>query len=224
MKRYTYVTLLSTSSYVPGVLVLYKSLRRFSNLPFLCVCSKDIDKESMAILSQSGIETKILSESVLDSLETTELPLQARGLEHWKYTFDKLFIWTLTEYDKVVFIDSDMMICSNIDSLFERKDLSAVQAGHFLYPDWIRLNSGIMVITPNIKTYNRLKSCIIPTIEERNIKGQGSGDQDVINYCYQDWTDKTDLHLEDRYNLFFDHIESYNALKLPPPMCNSFRW
>jgi len=39
--------------------------------------------------------------------------------------YTKLSIWTLTEYSKIVYVDSDMIALQNVDELFERPSLSA---------------------------------------------------------------------------------------------------
>ena len=41
-------------------------------------------------------------------------------------TLTKLHVWKLTDYDKMVFCDADMVVVRNIDDLFEREELSAV--------------------------------------------------------------------------------------------------
>ncbi len=35
-------------------------------------------------------------------------------------TFTKIQVWTLTRFDKCVFLDADTLVLSNIDDLFER--------------------------------------------------------------------------------------------------------
>lgn len=86
---------------------------------------------------------------------------------HWCYTFDKLLLWGMTMYEKIVFLDSDMIVLKNIDELFECQDMSAVQTGRFLYPDWVRLNSRCVVFSPSKATLSGLLASIPLAIEER---------------------------------------------------------
>lgn len=49
--------------------------------------------------------------------------------QNWNKTFDKLKIFDLIEYDKLVYLDCDMMILANLDFLFEYPTFSAAWAG-----------------------------------------------------------------------------------------------
>jgi len=58
----------------------------------------------------------------------------------------------MTEYDKMVYVDSDAMVLKNCDELFDYPELSAV-------PDmsWVDIfNSGVFVFKPNMDTYREL--------------------------------------------------------------------
>lgn len=203
--KYGYVTLLSSESYLPGVVALARSLKATgTKLPFECVCSKDLDEKVVARLHQYGIATSRLAKSATEGLE---IPNNA-AFSHWKYTFDKLLLWDIRggQFDKIVFLDSDMVITSNIDFLFERPDFSACQAGHFLNSDWVRLNSGLMVIEPNAKTFNGLMEQLPLTLRKYAAEGKNVGDQDVMNDFMPDWASREELHLPEGLNMFFKHL------------------
>ncbi len=64
--------------------------------------------------------------------------------------YGKLAVWTLTEYDKVVYIDVDTLVLQNIDDLFLRPELAAV-------PDIYstdKFSSGLMVLQPNLQRHS----------------------------------------------------------------------
>jgi len=128
---------------------------------------------------------------------------------HWQYTFDKLQLWGLVDYEKMVYLDSDMMVMKNIDDLFDRPNFSAVAAGRLIHPTWNRLNSGTMVVEPSLQVKDELVKSIAPTVGERGRVGQSTGDQDVINHYLPDWPDKSALHLPESYNLLFKHLTIY---------------
>jgi alpha-N-acetylglucosamine transferase len=64
----------------------------------------------------------------------------------------------MTQYDKLVFLDSDIMILKNLDHLFECEHMTSALDGEYfnLWPDDPHFNSGILVIEPNEDEYNRL--------------------------------------------------------------------
>lgn len=206
-----FATLLSSSSYIPGVLVLYRSLRKYgkTKYPFICVCSRNISEDSINLLEKEGILCKKLNKS---AVEGVEIPNADSDYSHWNYTFDKLLLWSLVEYDKIVFLDSDMIVLNNIDELFEKKAFSAVQAGFLQNNLWVRLNSGLIVIEPNNNICQQLLRQLPITIAQFTDKGRNVGDQDVINDLLPDWPQKSELHLQEGYNLFFKYLTYYHRI------------
>jgi len=214
--NFTFATLLSTPSYLPGVKVLYRSLKKYgrTKYPFVCVCSMELPEYAFKYLNKWKIPYLKLEHKALDLIE---FPKQNVEYAHWNYTFDKLLLWELEEYDKIVFLDSDMMVVSPIDELFEKLDMSAVAAGKFMFPEWIELNSGLMVFEPQKDIARKLLSLIKPTIEEFSKEGKSVSDQDVLNNFRKDWPQCTHLHLGEEYNVFYSFLQDYHKQQLPPP-------
>lgn len=192
-----YITLLSSRSYLKGVLVLNQSLKRAgcNRFPFICVCSSNLDEDLFNILREEGIRTISLSDSVVNK---DRFPLLFEKEHHWQRTFDKLQIWGLTEFDKLVFLDSDMIVMANIDHLFDCPNLSAVEDQDCDPLKYKGLNSGLMVIEPNKSILENLIKTIPQTIEQR---GAHIGDQDVIQIFFKEWDMQKNLHLSPVYNL-----------------------
>ena len=199
MNKKVYITLLSTENYLKGVLVLNKSLKKTkARYPLFVLVSPGISEKTVSILSSFEIETIRMTESVaLDYGQHN----QSAAYSHWNNTFDKLYLFNLTQFEKLVYIDSDMLVLENIDELFEREHMSAVSAGS-KYPGneaWIgNLNSGILVIRPDKKNYAEL-TALIPVVAALNV--EKFGDQDIIKeYIKGRWTE--DLWLDHKYNMF----------------------
>jgi lipopolysaccharide biosynthesis glycosyltransferase len=210
----SFVTLLSTESYLPGVLALNESLRRFkSRYPLLVVVSNAIQQSTKNLLEKSGMRVVTCSEGMY-------VPVEIKNKSgHWGNTFDKIFIFGLTDYRKLVYVDSDMIVLRNIDELFDKPHMSAVSAGKFLYPDWIRLNSGIMVIEPEQGLPEKIMKTLDKSLSEVDALGSTAlGDQDLINAYYAEWLASTELHLDEGYNIFQSHLDAYidkNSYALP---------
>ena len=210
----SFVTLLSTESYLPGVLALNESLRRFnSKYPLLVVVSNSIQPSTKDLLEKSGMQ-------VVTCFESMDIPLEIKNKSgHWGNTFDKICIFGLTDFSKLVYVDSDMIMLRNIDELFDKPHMSAVSAGKFLYPDWIRLNSGIMVIEPEQGLPEKIMKTLEKSMSEvEALGGKALGDQDLINAYYSEWPTSTELHLDEGYNIFQSHLDAYidkNSYALP---------
>lgn len=209
MNNYTFATLLSTASYISGVLTLYRSLQRYgkTKYPFVCVCSVNMRNEDIDLLRKEGINCIRLKKTMLDDIR---IPNQNDNYKHWNYTFDKLMLWSMIEYDKIVFLDSDMLVMDNVDNLFDYPDFSAVQAGFLQNNTWKRLNSGTIVIVPDMNTYLKLEMQLQVTITSFVKAGKSVGDQDVLNDFYPQWINMKELHLSEGYNLFFKYLSLYH--------------
>lgn len=204
-----YVTLLSNKSYLEGVLVLYRSLKAVqARYPLYCVLSVSVEDEVQKELEQEGIGCIRLAHAAVNG----NINPEGQGFSHWNFTFDKLQIWGLTQFEKIVFLDSDMLIIRNVDGLFEREPFSAVCADSS-YPGnegWAGgLNSGLMVIEPDKETEKQLLLCIKPVVEENQKQNRLVGDQDVVKFFISDFGQRSSLHLDEGYNIFADHLTYY---------------
>ena len=205
---YAYVTFLSNRNYLDGVLTLHKSLLLVrSQYPLYCLLSKNVELDVLDHLKANGISCIQLKECVTDDQSVNTLGWAA----NWNYTFDKLYMWSLTQFKKIVFVDADMIVTANIDHLFERKAFSAALAGK-LFPtgkDIKILNSGLLVVEPSEEILDDLLEIAKTLIPEMKEKGLPVGDQDIINAFMPDWFDHKDLILDDAYNLYAHYLQCY---------------
>lgn len=201
-KRYTYVTLLSTSSYLQGVIMLNWSLRQVgSKYPLFVLCSDKIDKYCLQQLERDGLNYLICSNHITCDVSKINLDY---GYAHWNYTFDKLYIWSLTQFSKVVYLDTDMQVVRNIDFLFDKPHMSAVCADQWNEPGQNKLNSGLIVIEPNIKEMNGM----IDLWQSGAINLAHVGDQDIIRAYYNDWNNDDSLSLDFGLNVFYSEVSA----------------
>ncbi|KAL0381345.1 UNVERIFIED_CONTAM: UDP-glucuronate:xylan alpha-glucuronosyltransferase 1 [Sesamum angustifolium] len=91
----------------------------------------------------------------------------------WNYS--KFRLWQLTDYDKIIFIDADLLILRNIDFLFGMPEISATGNNGTLF------NSGVMVIEPSNCTFQLLMDHI------NEIESYNGGDQGYLNEIFTWW-------------------------------------
>lgn len=207
--NYTYMSFLGTDDYLIGILALKKQLDAVkSKYPFVVLVSDQISNNSKKILDKYHI-TYISKDQYIPS-ESIKKYNQSFGMPQWSNTFGKLYIFGMTQFDKIVYVDADMLIKKNIDELFQKENLSSVIAGT-RYPgneDWSQtLNSGLMVIVPKKDEDRRLFKLI-----DREDHKKGLGDQDVLHIAYPNWIQAQQLHLGEEYNLLAPY-ESYYLAK-----------
>lgn len=200
-----YVTLLSNRRYLEGVLTLNQSLKNVgSAYPLVCMLSPNVDDKLKELLTRYGICTQCLSDSSI----TDDANASRNSYKHWSFTFDKLNAFGLVEFEKIIFLDSDMIIIRNIDHLFDCPNYSAAVAGGQLY-GWNKLNSGLMVIKPDKKVENELLELAPRVIDEFQKVKKSVGDQDVIQAYMPWWETKSELCLDEGYNMVADWIAMY---------------
>ncbi|CAN1784027.1 Putative UDP-glucuronate:xylan alpha-glucuronosyltransferase 5 [Linum perenne] len=100
-------------------------------------------------------------------------PFEKGSYNEWNYS--KLRIWQLSDYDKVVFIDSDLLVIRNMDEIFTYPQLSASPNDGHLF------NSGIMVIEPS--------SCMFEDLMAKStqVASYNGGDQGFLNEVFTWW-------------------------------------
>lgn len=202
----SYITLLNNDDYLIGVLGLNESLKQVqSTYPLTVAITKDVSLKSKQILNNNHIKTVEIEKMKIPDL------IKAKNLKgefsHWNNTFDKLKIFELIQFDKLVFLDSDMYIRKNVDNLFERKNLSAVidRREPYINEGWKKLTSGLMVIKPQLGYIEKFTDII----KDIALKKNAIGDQDVLQEYDKNWQEKEELHLDVIYNTFFIYLDYY---------------
>ena len=201
-----YITLISTPDYLPGVIALGRSLRASgTDRPLVVAVAAGVGAEVESVLEREGLETVRLPKAIrLAGLKQSDA-------HHWSNTFDKLHLFALTQYRKLVYLDSDMMVLSRIDELFDWPHMSAVAAGQLVYPDWVRLNSGLMVIEPREGLAEEIVATLPNALREAAHGGSRIvGDQDLINAYYPEWP-ASRLQLDQGYNMLHPLVDQYVA-------------
>jgi alpha-N-acetylglucosamine transferase len=108
----------------------------------------------------------------------------------WRHTFNKFYIWTLTDYDRVVFLDAD---CLPIVPDFEQqmidlqdKELSASRVN---VKANTRFNSGVMCIKPSMDTYSSLLETL-----HTHAAGAELSDQGLLNIFFKEYRQLPDVY------------------------------
>lgn len=203
-----YITLLSSRNYLSGVFALSNSLRMVkSAYPLVCALSKSVDSEVEKDLENYGIKCIRFNENVVSQ----DVNPEKTTFSHWNFTFDKLQVWGLDSFDKLIFLDCDMLVLRNIDHLFEKNAFSAVCAGKS-YPgneNWNTLNSGLIVICPDKDIKQALVNLTARVILKFQAMKQLVGDQDILHEYLPNWKNESHLHLDEGYNMFADYLTWY---------------
>jgi glycogenin glucosyltransferase len=194
-----FVTYLGTDSFLPGVLVLYASIGRFNEkYQVLILVSEAVSSGVIAILCQNSLNFIIVP--VIQNPNQIE-----DDQRNYKYTYTKLRIFELFKYEKIVYLDADMLVCENIETLFDQPHFSAVSAGSLLRRNstWKDLNSGLLVLEPKKQLFEKIINVV------NDLSSSDSGDQGFLHSFFNSWPDHQSLHLDHKYNIPVGFLDEY---------------
>lgn len=163
--RYAFATLV-TPAFCMGAVTLGHTLIKYhaSKYDLVCLITPDVNKTWIRILSQWWRTIKVQN---------------YKPFKGFRRSWAKVFLWELTEYEKVIYFDTDMIVLGQLDDLFNYNQLSCV-------PDTACpqiCNSGVLVIEP--------KSGLTAKMQETAKTTKllfGIGDQGFINSFFGHFT------------------------------------
>lgn len=218
----------SNDYYVYLILSAYRDLLKTNTkYPVACGCTKDVNSSTRNLLKTVGIEIIDLNTTQLDNCKIYKAIMNTEGYiwKWWNKAFDKLAILESNveeQFDKIVYLDSDIQILQNIDELMDAPHMSAVAnrapkepiqpykhgfsvfcAGLFVWD--FAANPGIG--HKLIDTINGLS----PTIKWH--------DQAILNFWYPNWGNQRELHLDPKYGLMnlsdiYDRYKNKDDIKV----------
>src|SRR5699024_2939173 len=156
---------------------------RHCKYPFVVMISENLSETTVELLKQNKVEYFVEKTNSLFKSDIIERLKASKTQSHWANTFFKLQVFGLTNYKKIVYIDSDMLVLDNIDELFEHPHLFAVSDDDFVAgrdEGILGFNSGTLVIEPK----SGLVQELIARIPQVAVIRKQFGDQDVLNLFY----------------------------------------
>ncbi|GAA0185799.1 glycosyltransferase [Lithospermum erythrorhizon] len=167
-RREAYATVLhSAQVYVCGAIAAAQSIRMTGSKRDLVILVDDTISE----YHREGLEAAGWKLHTIERIRNPKAEPEAYN--EWNYS--KFRLWQLTDYDKIIFIDADLLVLRNIDFLFEMPEISAIGNNATLF------NSGVMVIEPSNCTFQLLMDHI------NEIESYNGGDQGYLNEIFTWW-------------------------------------
>lgn len=168
MHREAYATILhSADVYVCGAIAAAQSIRLSGSARDLVILVDDTITE----YHREGLKAAGWKIRTIERIRNPKAEQDAYN--EWNYS--KFRLWQLTDYDKIIFIDADLLILRNIDFLFRMPEISATGNNATLF------NSGVMVVEPSNCTFQLLMDHI------NEIESYNGGDQGYLNEIFTWW-------------------------------------
>ncbi|XP_076885843.1 putative UDP-glucuronate:xylan alpha-glucuronosyltransferase 4 [Bidens hawaiensis] len=194
--REAYVTVLhSSEKYFCGAIALAQSIRKTnSTKDLVLLADQSISPKSIQGLIDAGWKIKFI--------ERIHSP-HAKKDAYNEYNYSKLRIWQITEYDKVMFIDADLIVLRKLDEFFKYPQLSTVGNDKYMF------NSGLFLIEPSQCMFSALMGNIF------NFGSYNGGDQGFLNEAFTWWHR---FHSKINYLKVFQDPDNPNR-EIPEKLC-----
>jgi len=128
-----------------GALAMAKALYEFSRYPLLLLSNTTHFPDGQPLAEVFGkFGARILPVYPVDLLAHA-----AWTVAHWDIAFWKLQIWRLTQFEKLIWLDSDAILYRSVDWLFDRPGMWAQRDAWFCELDAKPVCSGIMLLSPS---------------------------------------------------------------------------
>lgn len=168
VKREAYATVLhSSEAYVCGAITLAQSLLQTgTKRDLILLLDKSISLPKREALAKAGWNIRII--------KRIRNP-KAEKYSYNEYNYSKFRLWQLTDYDKIIFIDADIVVLRNLDIFFHFPQMSATGNDNSIF------NSGVMVIEPSNCTFDMFMQ------HREKIVSYNGGDQGFLNEVFVSW-------------------------------------
>ena len=170
-KDVTWLTTVVNRDYAISALVLGHSIQTFSCYQnMIAFISNSVDKNTVQALQKVGWSTRLVEEMDCNWLDE-KLGGQGGGFlarpegPRIRGTHTRFHAWNYTQFTKIIYVDADFMLMSNIDELFDiPDDFAAVPCARpgVLEPCF---NAGLLVIRPDTKHYDGIMKLWIKTTQ-----------------------------------------------------------
>ncbi|KAK8865836.1 hypothetical protein IAR55_000984 [Kwoniella newhampshirensis] len=112
-----WVTLVTNPTYLAGLLALHRTLISVSSYPLVVMTTPTLPLSSQALISSYGIQVRLVPHLAPSSEQNH--PGFDPSFVRFADTWTKLRAFGLTEFDKIILIDVDMIFLRGMDELFD---------------------------------------------------------------------------------------------------------
>lgn len=168
-----WLTVVVNDEFIVPTLVLGHSLRTFScQKNMIAFISNDVSDGAVRALQSVGWETRLVEEMDCNWLDAKMGGNRNSGFfakplgKRIRGTHTRFKAWNYTEFSKIIYLDADVMLMTNIDELFDiPNDFAATPCAR---PSTIDpcFNAGLMVFRPDSNHYQLIMKTWFKTAEE----------------------------------------------------------
>lgn len=128
--------------YVLGTRVAIRSIHESGSLQdVVIICADNVRQSTIDVFTRDGAVVKMVPN--IPNPYKGEQQRRRTYKSRFEFTFNKLYIWNLLEYERVIYLDADNLVVRNLDELF--------LCGHFCptFFNPLFFHTGMMVVKPD---------------------------------------------------------------------------
>lgn len=175
--------------YFKGAVVLGESLKKYT----------PESTDMVAIVENGGLNTHEIYQLKMAGWKVRIVdPIRAMPCKftaaRWKFTFTKLHVFNLVEYEKVLFLDADCLVVGDFhERIFRTKINQDEVAACWVTRNCSRFNSGVMLLKPSAEVFSEMVRQVT-TVSPKETLVSGS-DQSFLNKFFGKF-----IQIPDKYN------------------------
>lgn len=189
-----YITYLANDLFLGGAVALKLSLDHHRcSFPAVCMITEDVSDSSRGQLESVGYDLVDV-----EWISSTRTDLKGRYRDNNRVMFTKLNMFLLP-YETITYLDADVIVCENIDDIFDFAAPAAVYDANALDRSNRGINAGVMVQTPSMDTFESLLS----QIDDYG----GNTDQTLMQRAMEF------AHIPKTYNTLYKQLGAFGRIK-----------
>ena len=205
-----YLSSIENISYLYMIISIYKQLKDTNTkYPIYCGVTNKINESTRSILEKIGLNLLDLDTSKIEKAAIVDSNNKTKMCAHYKDALTKLAILNSNieeKFDKIVYIDSDYLVYENMDELFDKPHMSAVEdelpaKKHSSY----KVGDSIFCAGLLVWDFNQAKELNQTTeifeLLSKLPEGIQWNDQNILNYYFRNWINEPSKHLDWTYGL-----------------------
>ncbi|KAI8822473.1 nucleotide-diphospho-sugar transferase [Fimicolochytrium jonesii] len=172
-RRLAYVFYVTNDQYACASLVLADSIVKAGkrpDIPFTALYTDEVSESYRNRLLGSGMK-----------IQRVQTVRTSTGDPTWATSMTRNIVFNMTEYDRIIVLDSDALVITSLDSLFDLPSYPLYAARAY----WIKqpfFQSTLYVIEPSTALYEKQEKVFL----EASAKGETLFDMDVANRAFGD--------------------------------------
>ncbi|KAI5805038.1 nucleotide-diphospho-sugar transferase [Geopyxis carbonaria] len=184
-RRYAITSSVQTASFTAMAVMLGYSIQKHNDLEAmdaeLVLLVREDEKDGVTAenktrLEKAGWKVRVAEELTFDNVDNGAIR------SHHRHNLNKLHLWSWTEYEKILFIDADVVCKGPIGELWDMPgDFAASPDVWWNILVDSRFNSGVIVFRPSMETFHDM----IPKVSDPNYHKPNDADQAFLNAYFK---------------------------------------